>query len=143
VHPDISVHAKLLTGGLVPLCTTVSSESIYESFLGTEKRDALLHGHSYTAHPVGCHVANTSLETMLQMDRCGVWKVFKDDWANTSSTSASVKNCDMEFQGVWSSWSKDFVTRISTCREVESTIALGSVLAISLQDENAGKYCQV
>lgn len=46
VHPDISVHAKLLTGGLVPLCATVASESVYNAFIGSEKRDALLHGHS-------------------------------------------------------------------------------------------------
>lgn len=46
VYPDISVHAKLLTGGLVPLCSTLASENIYNAFLGLEKRDALLHGHS-------------------------------------------------------------------------------------------------
>ena len=52
-NPDISCHAKLLTGGLVPLCTTLASDSIYNAFLSSEKRDALLHGHSYTAHAVG------------------------------------------------------------------------------------------
>jgi dethiobiotin synthetase/adenosylmethionine--8-amino-7-oxononanoate aminotransferase len=63
VHPDITVHAKLLTGGLLPLAATVASESIFGSFESDDKSDALLHGHSYTAHAVGCQVAIESLET--------------------------------------------------------------------------------
>jgi dethiobiotin synthetase/adenosylmethionine--8-amino-7-oxononanoate aminotransferase len=140
VHPDISCHAKLLTGGLVPLCTTLASDSIYDAFLGSEKRDALLHGHSYTAHPVGCHVANTSLNTLLDLDRGTQWQGYKDDWAEpTASTSSAAP----EEQGldVWSVWSKDFVQRISKRRDVESVVALGTVLAVSLHDkEGAGKF---
>ncbi|TVY80703.1 Bifunctional dethiobiotin synthetase/7,8-diamino-pelargonic acid aminotransferase [Lachnellula suecica] len=128
-HPDISVHAKLLTGGLVPLCTTLASDSIYNAFLGSEKRDALLHGHSYTAHPVGCHVANTSLNTMLEMDREKKWQPFKDDWQE-AVTGVN--------ESVWSMWSKDFIYHVSNFDAVESVVALGSVLAISLQDANAG-----
>jgi bifunctional dethiobiotin synthetase / adenosylmethionine---8-amino-7-oxononanoate aminotransferase len=128
------VHAKLLTGGLVPLCTTLASDSIYEAFLGAEKRDALLHGHSYTAHPVGCHVANTALEMMRGMEREGMWGVYKDDWKDTSLNERSGRD-----EKVWSMWSKDFVRRVSNSEAVESVIALGSVLAISLQDANAGK----
>lgn len=133
VHPDISCHAKLLTGGLVPLCATVASDSIYDAFLGAEKRDALLHGHSYTAHAVGCHVANTSLETMRDMDRDGAWQVYKDDWAGPASS----KEKGLE---VWSVWSKDFIEQISNRRDVESVVTLGSVLAISLHDHKRGEY---
>ncbi|EKD12561.1 hypothetical protein MBM_09317 [Drepanopeziza brunnea f. sp. 'multigermtubi' MB_m1] len=140
VQPDISTHAKLLTGGLVPLCTTLASEAIYEAFLGSEKRDALLHGHSYTAHPVGCHVANTSLDMMLKMEKGENWKPFRDDWQGpaleaerTGSQSPRYGKTD-----VWSSWSKEFVEKVSHRKEVGSVIALGSVLAISLQDANAG-----
>ncbi|KAF1362755.1 PLP-dependent transferase [Lizonia empirigonia] len=53
VHPDISVHAKLLTGGLLPLSITAASDSIFQAFWGDEKSEALLHDHSYTAHPIG------------------------------------------------------------------------------------------
>jgi dethiobiotin synthetase/adenosylmethionine--8-amino-7-oxononanoate aminotransferase len=133
VHPDISCHAKLLTGGLVPLCATVASDSIYDAFLGAEKRDALLHGHSYTAHAVGCHVANTSLQMMRDMDRDGTWQVYKDDWAEQASSEG--KGLD-----VWSVWSKDFIEQISNRRDVESVVTLGSVLAISLHDKERGEY---
>ncbi|CAG8743394.1 24035_t:CDS:2, partial [Dentiscutata erythropus] len=54
VNPDIAAYAKLLTGGLLPLATTLSTESIFNNFLGDTKVDSLLHGHSYTAHPIGC-----------------------------------------------------------------------------------------
>jgi dethiobiotin synthetase/adenosylmethionine--8-amino-7-oxononanoate aminotransferase len=130
-HPDISCHAKLLTGGLVPLCTTLASDSIYNAFLSSEKRDALLHGHSYTAHAVGCHVANTSLNTMMDIDRSGEWQTYKEDWSAVPQSS-SLKT------DVWSVWSKDFIHAISMSKDVESVIALGSVLAIALLDEKAG-----
>ena len=136
VDPDISCHAKLLTGGLVPLCATLASDSIYDAFLGAEKRDALLHGHSYTAHAVGCHVANTSLDMMMDMDRDGDWQTYKDDWVEPASSSAS----DESGQGVWSVWSKDFIQRISNRQDVESVVTLGSVLAISLHDNERGEY---
>ncbi|KAE9367806.1 onanonoxo-7-onima-8-eninoihtemlysoneda [Stipitochalara longipes BDJ] len=133
-QPDISVYAKLLTGGLVPLCCTVASQSIFDAFLGNEKRDALLHGHSYTAHPVGCHVAVQSLKTMVGMEKDGVWDGAKEDW-KSGSRLASVSDQAVQ---AWSVWSKKFVSRVSYSKEVESVIALGSVLAIKLQDENSG-----
>ncbi|CAJ0745627.1 2992_t:CDS:2 [Entrophospora sp. SA101] len=47
-------YAKLLTGGLLPMAVTLAKSSIFDSFLGDSKVDALLHGHSFTAHPIGC-----------------------------------------------------------------------------------------
>ena len=132
------MHAKLLTGGLVPLCTTLASESIYKAFLGSEKRDALLHGHSYTAHPVGCHVANESLAMMRGMESGGVWEGFKSDWREAGEAEV-LKEGSYAAKDVWSMWSKDFVERVSKSEAVESVVALGSVLAISLQDANAGE----
>ena len=62
VRPDISVLAKILTGGMVPMSVTLASSSIFETFSRSEqKADALLHGHSYTAHPIGCEVAKEAL----------------------------------------------------------------------------------
>ncbi|KAL2064072.1 hypothetical protein VTL71DRAFT_4566 [Oculimacula yallundae] len=144
-HADISVHAKLLTGGLVPLCTTLASESIYEAFLGKEKSDALLHGHSYTAHPVGCHVANTALEMLRGLERGGEWEVCRRDWREGSDGEEvlvrvrGAGDVPVYKKGdVWSVWGKGFVERVSWSEDVESVIALGSVLAISLQDQHAG-----
>lgn len=131
VHPDISVHAKLLTGGLVPLATTVASESIFEAFRSNDKTDALLHGHSYTAHPVGCQVAVESLKQLLAMSRSDHW-----DWAR-AARSASLG----EYFGVWSFWPDDLVVRLSRNNDcVFGVWALGSVLAIHLNDDAGAGY---
>jgi dethiobiotin synthetase/adenosylmethionine--8-amino-7-oxononanoate aminotransferase len=123
VHPDISVHAKLLTGGLVPLCTTLASEAIFDSFSSEDKSDALLHGHSYTAHPVGCQVALESLKEMNKMEATDAWGIFKSNgWGTTTSTGVNV----------WSMWSSSFVDIVSKHAQIGGVWALGSVLAITL-----------
>ena len=129
-QPDISVHAKLLTGGLVPLAATVASEAVYDAFLGSEKSDALLHGHSYTAHAVGCKVAETAVKELLKMQESGAWDGFKQPWKEAARAVDGGK--------VWSMWSLTFLSTVSHCAEVESVVALGSVLAIKLRDENPG-----
>lgn len=126
VHPDISVNAKLLTGGLLPLSITSASSSIFEAFWGDEKSEGLLHGHSYTAHAVGCHVANTSLDTMSRGKKGEEWKHFRQQW--TSKRDFSRLN-------LWSMWSKAFVDSLSKHERVDHVNALGSVLSVSLVSE--------
>lgn len=131
-HPDIGVNAKLLTGGLVPLCTTVASEAIFQAFDSDDKTDALLHGHSYTAHAVGCQVAVESIRELQSLDRSGDW-----DWAKTASRSSGAPSSDSP----WSVWSSDFVRSVSmTTDKVSGIWALGSVLAISLRAEDGAGY---
>ncbi|KAK9366376.1 pyridoxal phosphate-dependent transferase [Lipomyces kononenkoae] len=128
VEPDISVHAKLLTGGLIPLCATLASGSIFESFLSPEKSDALLHGHSYTAHAVGCTVAQASINSMLVMERNHVWDDFKAEWQDSKGPE------------IWSMWSREFVEKLSYDPTIEGVIGLGSVLAITLKDSAGSGY---
>ncbi|KAH8671967.1 pyridoxal phosphate-dependent transferase [Tricladium varicosporioides] len=139
VHPDISVHAKLLTGGLLPLCATLASDSIFSSFLSSEKRDALLHGHSYTAHPIGCHVANMSLKTFLAMEKKREWYEFKGEWGGLPGVKEDERKRRIARQ-VWSMWSEKFVDTVSRFEGVESVNTLGSVLAINLRDSEGAGY---
>lgn len=126
VYPDITVNAKLLTGGLLPLCTTLASDSIFNAFLSSEKVDGLLHGHSYTAHPVGCAVAIASLEKFQQMADDNTWTDYKAAWENSN---------------IWSMWDKAFVSNVSHSSKVDGVFSLGSVLAITLKDDSSsGKY---
>lgn len=62
IRPDIMCLAKGLTGGFLPLSATLATEEIYRAFLSDSKADALLHGHSFTANPLGCAAALASLE---------------------------------------------------------------------------------
>ncbi len=65
VAPDILCLAKGLTGGVFPLSATLASEDIFEAFLSADRSRAFFHGHTFTAHPIGCAVALASLEIVL------------------------------------------------------------------------------
>ncbi|KAH8146259.1 uncharacterized protein LAJ45_09701 [Morchella importuna] len=131
---DISVHAKLLTGGLLPLCATLASESVFGAFLGDEKKDALLHGHSYTAHAVGCSVARESVRALVRMDERGEWEAAKRDWRREKGEA---RKGEAE---VWSVWRRGFVERVSFVADVDSVWALGSVLAVNLRAGDKAGY---
>jgi len=68
IAPDIMCMAKGLTGGLMPMSATLATERIFEAFLAPERGRAFFHGHSFTAHPIGCAVALASLEKTLRED---------------------------------------------------------------------------
>jgi adenosylmethionine-8-amino-7-oxononanoate aminotransferase len=62
VRPDILTLAKGVTGGYLPLAATLTTESIFESFLGPfESRKTFFHGHTYTGNPLACAAASASL----------------------------------------------------------------------------------
>jgi len=60
-EPDIICLSKGLTGGFLPLSLTVTTNKIYNSFLGHDFDKALAHGHSFTANPLGCAASIASL----------------------------------------------------------------------------------
>ncbi|KAF9952339.1 hypothetical protein BGZ70_000627 [Mortierella alpina] len=124
VKPDIAAYAKLLTGGLITLATTLTTEPIFNNFLSDTKTDALLHGHSYTAHPIGCAVANTSLQTYREMESHGDADQAREDWGALSHGPL----------GVWSLWDQKVVDKISRLEIVQGVVPLGSVLAIQMRE---------
>ncbi|KAF2738976.1 bifunctional dethiobiotin synthetase/adenosylmethionine-8-amino-7-oxononanoate aminotransferase [Polyplosphaeria fusca] len=144
VHPDISVHAKLLTGGLLPLAVTCASNSIFEAFLSNSKSDALLHGHSYTAHAMGCHIADQSLEMMDQIKSGMDWQAYQADWtlhqAYVPGAGGLSSGKTQERTSIWSMWSKETVMHLSKLAQVDYVISLGSVLVVSLKDSSGSGY---
>jgi bifunctional dethiobiotin synthetase / adenosylmethionine---8-amino-7-oxononanoate aminotransferase len=132
VAPDISVHAKLLTGGLLPLAITTASESIFNTFLSDKKQDALLHGHSYTAHAVGCAVAEKSIATLSTLAKNGAWRAYQTSWQTPSRDERSQSGQEGDF---WSFWNQSSVKQLSESTQVEGVFALGSVLAIYMKTE--------
>ncbi|OGW85077.1 MAG: adenosylmethionine--8-amino-7-oxononanoate transaminase [Omnitrophica bacterium RIFCSPHIGHO2_02_FULL_46_11] len=63
VTPDILCLAKGLSAGYLPLAATVTTEEIYEAFLGRyEELKTFFHGHTYTANPLACAVSVANLE---------------------------------------------------------------------------------
>ena len=68
ISPDLLCLAKGLTGGLFPMSATLATEEFFESFLSDDRSRAFFHGHTFTAHPVGCAVALASLQLTLEED---------------------------------------------------------------------------
>jgi dethiobiotin synthetase/adenosylmethionine--8-amino-7-oxononanoate aminotransferase len=135
-HADISVHAKLLTGGLVPLSVTLASESVFDAFSSDDKSDALLHGHSYTAHAVGCQVALESLQQLQSMEQRGDWA-----WAQEASPVNHGVTPKGQNDRPWSIWSSSFLDLLSRrSHRITGVWALGSVLTISMRGEDGVGY---
>ena len=69
VTPDILVLGKGMTGGYLPLSATVTTEKIYEEFLGSyEEYKTFFHGHSYSGNPLSCAAAMGNLEAFRNND---------------------------------------------------------------------------
>jgi adenosylmethionine-8-amino-7-oxononanoate aminotransferase len=73
VAPDILCLAKGITAGYLPLAATLTSEKIFNGFLGEHKdKKTFFHGHSYSGNPLACAAALANLklfkkEKTLQM----------------------------------------------------------------------------
>lgn len=62
VVPDFVACAKGLTGGYLPLAATLTTEAVYEAFLGEyAEMMSFFYGHSYTGNQLGCAAALASL----------------------------------------------------------------------------------
>ena len=63
VLPDFLCLAKGLSGGYLPLAATLTTEEVYEAFLG-EYQDlkTFFYGHSYCGNALGCAAALANLE---------------------------------------------------------------------------------
>ncbi|MDR4508466.1 MAG: adenosylmethionine--8-amino-7-oxononanoate transaminase [Candidatus Brocadiaceae bacterium] len=63
VVPDIICLSKGINGGYMPLAATLSTDEIYNAFLGEyASMKTFFHGHTYTGHPLGCAAALASLQ---------------------------------------------------------------------------------
>src|SRR5579864_6219782 len=67
VAPDLMCVGKGLTGGYLPLAATLTTERIYEGFLGRfDEYRTFFHGHTFTGNPLACAAAIATLETFEQ-----------------------------------------------------------------------------
>ena len=154
--PDISCYAKLLTGGLVPLAITASTEDIFDAFRGPTKTHALLHGHSYTAYPVGCAVAaeamriyrdpeanpNLIVEGAEPVGGSGFESGdqgagLRIDRERPSGPIASSSDRKLRLRELWD---ETAVREISLLPNVAGVTAIGCVLAVEVDDGGGGGY---
>ena len=63
VAPDIMCLAKGITGGYLPLAATLTTQKIFDAFLGkVSEHKTFYHGHTYTGNALGCAAGIASLE---------------------------------------------------------------------------------
>ncbi|XP_059637217.1 bifunctional dethiobiotin synthetase/7,8-diamino-pelargonic acid aminotransferase, mitochondrial [Cornus florida] len=119
-QPDIACYAKLMTGGIIPMSATLATDAVFDAFVGDSKLKALLHGHSYTAHAMGCAAAVKSI------------KWFKDPQTNLNLISEEMLLREL--------WNMELVQQISSLPVVQRVVSLGTLCALELQAEgcNAG-----
>lgn len=60
--PDIVCLSKGVTGGVMPIGLTVTTDTIHDAFLSEDTAKALLHGHSFTGNPLSCTAICASLD---------------------------------------------------------------------------------
>jgi adenosylmethionine-8-amino-7-oxononanoate aminotransferase len=69
VQPDFLCLAKGLTGGYLPMAATLTTQTVFDAFLGEyQEFKTFFHGHSYTANQLGAAAALASLE-ILQSEK--------------------------------------------------------------------------
>jgi adenosylmethionine-8-amino-7-oxononanoate aminotransferase len=69
VQPDFLCLAKGLTGGYLPMAATLTTQKVFDAFLGEyHEFKTFFHGHSYTGNQLGAAAALASLE-ILQSEK--------------------------------------------------------------------------
>src|SRR3954449_12236080 len=67
VSPDFMCVAKGIPGGYLPLAATLTTERVYEGFLGRhEEFRTFFHGHTYTGNPLACAAGLATLRIFEQ-----------------------------------------------------------------------------
>jgi adenosylmethionine-8-amino-7-oxononanoate aminotransferase len=67
VSPDIMTMAKGITAGYLPLAATLTTEEVYNAFLGDRaSQKTFFHGHSYTGNALACAAALANLEVFKE-----------------------------------------------------------------------------
>lgn len=65
VQPDLLALAKGLTGGYLPMAATLTTQRIFDQFLGEyDEFKTFFHGHSYTGNQLGAAAALASLQIL-------------------------------------------------------------------------------
>ena len=107
--------SKALTGGVIPMAITSFTQDIYDAFYDEEVNKALFHGHTFTANPVGCVAAITSLEIL-----------------NTSRMQENISRINKHHLA--------FAEKLNQLEQVENPRVLGVILAFEIKTESNKDY---
>jgi adenosylmethionine-8-amino-7-oxononanoate aminotransferase len=90
VQPDFLCVAKGLTGGYLPMAATLTTQKVFDAFLGEyEEFKTFFHGHSFTGNQLGAAASLASLE-ILQTEQ------------SVRQRARLQKQLHVELQSLWS-----------------------------------------
>jgi adenosylmethionine---8-amino-7-oxononanoate aminotransferase len=113
--PDIFCLSKGLTGGFLPLGITTATQKIFDAFWSDSKLHTLFHGHSFTANPIACAVANASFELLIS------------------------ENCEKQRQNIINSH-QNFLEKIKNHSLIAEVRQQGTILAIEIKTQEKTSY---
>lgn len=112
---DIVCLSKGLTGGILPMGLTVTSDKLYDSFLHKEVAKGFLHGHSFTGNPIICAAICASLDLLEKKE--------------TLDRIAAI--CEIQSQ---------FLEKYSHHPNFRNVRQLGTILAVELEVSGMSSY---
>lgn len=113
--PDIFCLSKGLTGGALAMGVTTCTDKIQSAYRSGDLMKTFFHGHSFTANPMTCAVANASLDLLLS-EECDVNRLR----LNARHTA--------------------FMTKLQSHSMVRNPRVMGTILAFELNTERDTSY---
>src|SRR6185295_19400734 len=72
VVPDFLCLAKGLTGGYLPLAATLTTDQVFNAFLGRyDESKSFFHGHTYGGNPLGAAAALATFDVFAEEQTLG------------------------------------------------------------------------
>jgi adenosylmethionine-8-amino-7-oxononanoate aminotransferase len=79
VQPDFLALAKGLTGGYLPMAATLTTQKVFDSFLGRyDEFKTFFHGHSFTGNQLGASASLASLEILQSAESIRARKILEN-----------------------------------------------------------------
>jgi adenosylmethionine-8-amino-7-oxononanoate aminotransferase len=113
--PDIIAVSKGLTGGTLPMGITSCNQKIVNAFQNDQLDKTFFHGHSFTANPLACAVANASFDLLIKPECQDQIKMISD--------------CN-----------QNFMNKIHGHKKINDARVMGTILAIELKSEESTSY---
>ena len=113
--PDIVCFSKGITGGILPIGLTVTTNKIYNTFLSDEFARGFLHGHSFTGNPLSCAAICASLDLLEQPE-----------------TLAKIKTI--------CSWQNDYQKQLNHHPALKDVRVTGTILALEIKIDGDSSY---
>lgn len=114
-NPDIMCLSKGLTGGALAMGLTTCTQKIQDAYRSNDLMKTFFHGHSFTANPMTCAVANASLDLLL-----------------TEECSANRARIHMRHE--------QFKVQVENHKLVRNPRVLGTIIAFELNTERDTSY---